>query len=114
MKKEFVLCASKVFVDSLGWWPLVNVFLSTNFDQPSKDVFHLFHGGPYYAYKNSKNIDNELGYHPQLSTKTPKIWNELCFDARKINAEFVENVKIDPQEYVLQGSSSLYYLQKLK
>ena len=30
-------------------------------------------GPPYNAYKNSKNIDNELGYHPLLSTKTPKI-----------------------------------------
>ena len=24
---------------------------------------------PYNAYKNSKNIDNELGYYPLLSTK---------------------------------------------
>ena len=27
---------------------------------------------PYNAYKNPKNIDNQLGYHPLLSTRTPK------------------------------------------
>ena len=34
---------------------------------------YVYQGFPYNAYKNSKNIDNELGYHPLLSTKTPKI-----------------------------------------
>ena len=26
---------------------------------------------PYNAYKNSKNIDNQLGYYPLLFTRTP-------------------------------------------
>ena len=43
----------------------------------------LLSPSPYNAYKNSKNIDNELGYYPLLSTKTPKI---------------------DTQKYVFQGS----------
>ena len=43
----------------------------------------LIRGPPDNAYKNSNNIDNEFGYYPLLSTKTPKI---------------------DPQEYVYQGS----------
>ena len=34
---------------------------------------YVYQGSPYNAYKNSKNIDNELGYHTPLSTKTPKI-----------------------------------------
>ena len=39
-------------------------------------------------YKNPKNIDNELGYHPLQSTKKPKI--ELCFYGRKLKRELVE------------------------
>ena len=42
---------------------------------------------PYNAYKNSKNIDKELGYHPLLSTKTPKVENKLCFYGRKLKRE---------------------------
>ena len=61
-------------------------------------------------YKNSKNLDNELGYYTLLSTQTPKI---------------------DPQQYVYQAPSpplipikttqtlitsviALYYLQNLQ
>ena len=47
---------------------------------------HIF-GTPYNAYKISKKIDNELGYPPLLSTKTPKTLNELCFDGRKVTHE---------------------------
>ena len=41
----------------------------------------------YKAYKNSKNIDNKLGYYPLPSTKTQKIYNELCFVGRKLKRE---------------------------
>ena len=50
-----------------------------------------------------------------LSTKTPKTYNELCFDGWKLKRELcLKNVKINPQEYVLQGFPFLYYLQKLQ
>ena len=42
------------------------------------------------TYKNSKNIDNELGYSALLSTKTPKIWNDLCLDGRKLKRELCQ------------------------
>ena len=44
---------------------------------------HVNQAPLFYAYKNSKNIDKKLGYYSLPSTKTPKI---------------------DPQEYVYQGS----------
>ena len=44
---------------------------------------------------------------PQLSTKTPKTYNKLCFNRRKLKRElrtFSKNVKIQLQDYVLHGS----------
>ena len=48
-------------------------------------------GPPNNAYINSKNLDNQLGYYPLLSTKTPKIQNELCFYGRKLKRELCRN-----------------------
>ena len=33
---------------------------------------YVYQGSPYNTYKNSKNIDNELGFPTLLSTKTLK------------------------------------------
>ena len=39
------------------------------------------------AKKKIKNIDNELGCPPLLSTKTPNTKNKLCFDGGKLKRE---------------------------
>ena len=51
---------------------------------------------PSTIYKNSINIERTLFLWAKNKTRT-----------------FSKNVEIDPQEYVLQGSPPLYYLQKI-
>ena len=70
-------------------------------------------GPSYNAYKNSKNIDNELGYTPSTIYKNSKNIERTLFWLAKIKTLFLsKNVKIDPQEDVIRPP--LYYLQKLK
>ena len=67
-------------------------------------------------HKNSKNLDNELGYHPLLSTKNSKNIERSLFLCAKIKTRTLsKNVKIDPQKYVLQGfpPSTIYKNSKI-
>ena len=62
-------------------------------------------GPPYNAYKNYRNIDNELGY-PSTMYKNPKnIKQTLSWWAKIKTRTLSKNIKIDPQKYAYQGSS---------
>ena len=56
---------------------------NTNFFEKRKNRpsgTHVSGVPPIMPIKTQKNIDNELGYYPVLSTKTPNIYKKLCFD----------------------------------
>ena len=64
----------------------------------------VYQGSSYNAYKNTKIIDNELGY-PSTISKNSKNIERTLLSCVKIKTRFLsKNVKIDPQEYVYQGS----------
>ena len=59
---------------------------------------------PYNAYKNSKTIDNELGYHPLLSKKKPqKYRTNSVFMSENYKAKFAENRQNRPSGIRLSG-----------
>ena len=61
--------------------------------------------------KNSKNIDNVLGYY-YLQELQKNIERTLFLWAKIKTQTLSENVTLDPEEYVCLGSP-LYYLQQL-
>ena len=68
---------------------------------------YVYQGSPYNAYKNSKNIDNELGSPLYYLQKLQKHRTNSVLMGNNYNATFVEKHQNRPSEIRLSGSPPL-------